>query len=94
MFFYSKVVVPKLKANIFSILFALVQVVHPFSSTDRATIWKNSCFILSGRPGFHMIENLSIVVYAFLIHILTSLSVDEIMLPSYVNWSLNFKACH
>ena len=30
-----------------------------------ATIWKNSCFILSERSDFHMINNLAITVHAF-----------------------------
>ena len=38
-----------------------------------------------------MIDNLSIGVHAFALHMLTSFSVDEILLPRYVNWSINFK---
>ena len=38
-----------------------------------------------------MINNLSIVVYAFPMHMLTLLSVDEIWLLRYVNWSTNFR---
>ena len=38
-----------------------------------------------------MIDNLSIVVYAFTMHMLISLSLDEILLPNYVNWSTAFR---
>ena len=34
---------------------------------------------------------LSIAVYAFVVRTLTSLSVDEILLPKYINWSTNFR---
>ena len=37
---------------------------------------------------FHKVDNL--LVHALPIHMLTSLSVDEILLPNYVNWSTNF----
>ena len=40
---------------------------------------------------FHMIISLSITVHAFPKHILILLSVDEILLPSYMNWSTNFR---
>ena len=36
-------------------------------------------------------ENLSIAVYTFLMYMVTSLSVDEILLPRYVNGSTNFR---
>ena len=64
---------------------------QPFSSTDLAMAGKNSHFILSARSDFHMINNLSIAIHAFPMYILTLLSVDEILLPRYVNWSINFK---
>ena len=34
-----------------------------------------------------MINNLSVAVHTFAINMLTLLSVDEILLPRYVNWS-------
>ena len=43
------------------------------------------------RSDFHMISNLSIAVHTFPMHMLASLSVDEILLPKYVNWSTNFR---
>ena len=38
-----------------------------------------------------MIDNLLITIHSFTWCILTSLSVDEILLPSYVNLSTNFR---
>ena len=38
-----------------------------------------------------MIDNLSIVVHAYVRRILTPLSVDETQLPKYKNLSTNFK---
>ena len=43
----------------------------------HGTAWKKSHFISSD---FHMIDNLSIIIHAFSMHLLTLLSVDEILL--------------
>ncbi len=56
-----------------------------------AVVWKNSHFILSERTDFHMVVNLSIADHAFPMLLLTSLSVDEILLPRYMNFSTNFR---
>ena len=53
--------------------------------------WKNSHFILLEWLDFHVVIILLIVVHDFSMRMLTSLSVDEILLPRYVNWSINFK---
>ena len=74
-------------SNSFFKCFVQVQVVPPYSSTDLTTVWKNSHFILSGRSDFHTVDNLPIVVRAFPMQKMTSLSVDEILLPRYMNWS-------
>ena len=71
--------------------FIRVHVVHPYSKIDTAIAEKKSCFILSERSDFYMVNNLSMAVYAFTWHMLTSFSVDEILLPKYVNWSTNFR---
>ena len=52
---------------------------------------KKSRFILSDRSDFRNINNLSIVVHTFARCILTSLSVDEILLPRYVNLTTKFR---
>ena len=64
-------------------------VVHPFNS--MATTWKKSHFILLDRSDFHMIDNLSIAVHAFAKHMLTSLSINEMLPLMYVNLSSNFR---
>ena len=45
--------------------------------------------ILSGRPNVCMVVNLSIAVQVFPMRMLTSLIVDEILLPRYTNKSTN-----
>ena len=65
--------------------FLCAHVVYPYSSIDIVTASKKSRFILSERLDFHMIDNL------FVRCMLTSLSVDEILLQTYVRWSTNFR---
>ena len=50
-----------------------------------------SYLILSGKSDFRMVEKLSIAVYSLPMRMLTSLSVDEIFLLRYVNWSTDFR---
>ena len=75
-------------SSFFSIRSVNVQVLHPYSSTDTATVWKKSSFILLERSYF---DNLSIAVHTFTRYMLTPLSVDKILLLRYVNWSTNFR---
>ena len=65
--------------------------VHLYSSIDTAIVWKKSRFILSDKSYFYMIDNLWIVVHAFAWRVSTSLSVDKIVQPRYVNLSTNFR---
>ena len=67
-----------------------IKAVHPFSISATTTAWEKKRFILSERSDFYMIDNLLIAIYAFLTHMLTSLSVDEMLLPRYMNRSTNF----
>ena len=53
--------------------------------TNQAATWKKSCFILAERSDFHMIDNQSIVVHPFAKGMLASLSVNEMLLPRYMN---------
>ena len=76
-------------SSFFSRRFLWIQVVYPYNSADRASLWKNACFILSERPYIHRVVNLSIAIYAFYLRILTSLVVGEILLPRYLKWSTN-----
>ena len=66
--------------------------VHPYSSIATATAWKKSHFILLDRLDFYITDNLSIAFYIFARDILTSLSIDEMLLLKYVNYSTNFRA--
>ena len=59
--------------------------VHSYNSIDTVTAWKKYNFILSERSDFYMIDNLSIALYTFTKRILTSLLVDEILLPKHMN---------
>ena len=78
----------QLSSCFFSIHFVSVHVVHPYSRIDTPAALKKLRFILSDRSDFHMINNLSIAVHTFARHIL--MSVDEMLLPRYVNFSTNF----
>ena len=46
---------------------------------------KSSCFILSVKSDFNIIDGFSIALHAFLVRLSASISVDEILLPRYVN---------
>ena len=61
-----------------------VYTLPPYSDADRDTAGKKSYFILTERPGFQMIDNLLIGVHALALPMLTSLSVDMMLLPRYV----------
>ena len=65
--------------------FVGVQVVHLYSSTDKTIAWMKS-----QRCYFHVTDNLSMTVYAFARCMKKSLSVDETLLPRYVNLSFDF----
>ena len=58
---------------------------------DPTTAWKKFCLILFDRLDFYPITNLSIAFHAFTWCMLTSLSVDEMLLPRYMNWSTYFR---
>ena len=74
----------------FSWCFVSIHEVHSYSSIDTATTWKKSCFILSDRSDFYIINNLLIAAHAFARSMLASLSADEILLSRYVNSSTDF----
>ena len=70
----------------------MVPVVHTYSSIDTATDWKKTCFILSDKTDFHISDDLLVTVHTFTRHMLTSLSVDEMLLSRYFNLSTNFRS--
>ena len=75
----------------FSLCFVHACLVLPYCSTNSTTSWKKPCFVSSDRSDFHVIDNLSIAFKAFARNMLISLSVNEMLLPRYVNWSTNFR---
>ena len=54
------------QSTFFLMHFVSVHVVHPYSSTDIATTWKNSHFILLERSGFYKINSLLIALHVLL----------------------------
>ena len=62
-----------------------VSVHLPYMCMDTDTAWKKSGFILSDRLDFHIIDSLSIAFHTFAMRMLTSLSVNEILLPKCAN---------
>ena len=64
---------------------------QPYSSIDTTATWKKLHFISSVRSDFHMIESLSIAVHAFISRVSMSFSVDETLLPRYVNLSTSLR---
>ena len=81
-------------SSFFSMPFISIHVVHPYSSIDTTTAWKKTHSILSDRSVFLMIDDLLIAVHTFTNQILTSLSLDEMLLPRYMNLSTNFRGHH
>ena len=78
-------------SSFFSICFVSVYVVQLYCSIDTTTAWKKFRINLWDRPDFHMTNNQSIEVNTFTMPILMSLSIDETLLPRYVNLSTNFR---
>ena len=64
---------------------------HTYPNTDTTTVRNNLSFILSGISDFDIVDNLSTVVHTLPMRMFTSLSVDEILLPKYMNWFINFR---
>ena len=78
-------------SSFFSMCFVSVYVVHLYSSMDTVTVWKKSPLILLDRSDLYLIYILSIAFHAFARCFMISLSVVEILLQRYVNWSINFR---
>ena len=49
------------------------------------------CFILSDKSDFHMTDSLPMAIHAFGSSVLMIFSVDETLLPKYMNSSTNFR---
>ena len=91
LFKIARSILVKLLSSFFSSRFVSVHVVHPYSSIDTTAAWKKLHFILSVRSYFHMIDSLLIAVQDFVSHMLISFSVDETLLPRYVNLSTHLR---
>ena len=78
-------------SSFFHIRFVSINVLHLCNSTDTSSACEKSCFILLDKSDFHMVDSLSIAILAFVRCILTSLSVDEMLLLKYKNLSTNFR---
>ena len=59
--------------------------VQPCNSIDMVTAWKNSHLILSEESDIHVVVNLFIAINTFPMHILTSHSINEILLVTEFN---------
>ena len=91
LFNIARSILSQLPSSCFSIRFVSVHVVHPYWNIDTTGSWRKWRFILSDMPVFHVIDNQSIVVLAFPRSNLILLSVDETLLPKYVNMSTNYR---
>ena len=81
----------QLPSSFFSVHFVSVYVVHPYSRIDTIAAWKKLYFILLDKSDFHLINDQSIAVHAFVSCILMSFSVDEMLLPRYPNLSTDLR---
>ena len=71
--------------------FVKFKMVQTDISTNTTEACKNSNFISSEESDSCMVVNQSIALHVFPTRMLTSLSVDEIWLPRYMNWFTNFR---
>ena len=88
-FSIALIILEQFPSSFFSMHFVGVHIVHPYSCIETTAAWKKFRFILPDRSDIHMIDDLSIAIHDFAWCILTSLSVDETLLPRYVYLSTN-----
>ena len=70
--------------------FVKVQLVKPYSRTNTVIAWTKTHFILSERSNVHLVFKLWITVCDFPLPDMISHSVDEILIPKYLNSPTNF----
>ena len=87
----ARIILMSFPSNLFFLYFVSIHVMYSYRSIDIAAASKKFHFILSERSDFHMIDNLPIQFHAVVSRMLTSLSVDEMLLLRYVNRSSNFR---
>ena len=80
-----------LPSSFFSIHLVSIPVVYLYSRINTNSVGKKLHLILLDKSDFHMIDNLLIAVPAFVSYILMSFSVNETLLPRYMNLSTNFR---
>ena len=73
-----------LPSSFFTMHFLSAHVLHPYSNMGTAWAWKNSRFILLDKVDFDVNDNLLIVFHGFVRCMLTSHSVDKMLLTRYV----------
>ena len=78
LFNMARSILEQFPLSFFAIRFVSVHVVHPYSSVDTIAALKKLRCNLSEGSDFHMI-------HAFARHVLKSISLDEMLLPRYVN---------
>ena len=66
-------------------LLSCLKVTQCSTSEIGDAVWQKPCHIFLEKSDFHTINNLLVVVHIFSMDMLTSISVDEILLPSNVN---------
>ena len=71
----------------FSMYFIRVQAVQLFNSTDSYSLEEFPFYLI--RFDFHMANEISIAVNVLQVPMLTMLSVDEILLPRHMKWSID-----
>ena len=64
--------------------------IHPYNSTDTVAAWKDPVYFIR-EIRFLYDRNLSIAIYDFTMHTVTLLSVNAILLPRYMNGSINLR---
>ena len=91
LFNIARTILVQFQSNYFSICLFNAHLVHPYSKIYITAAWKKLQIILSDMSDFHMIDKLSVAVKAFTRRILMSFSVNETLLPKYVNLSTNLR---
>ena len=85
LFNIARSILMQLPSSFFYMRLISVYVVHPYSSIDTAAALKKLRFFLSVRSDFHMTDSQSLAVHVLASRVLMSVSVDETLLPRYVN---------
>ena len=86
LFDVARSILMQFPSSFFSKCLISVHMVHPYSAA-----WKKLRFILLDKSDFHMIDNLLIAVHAFASCTMMSFSVDETLIPRYMNFSISIQ---